>query len=261
MAPGVYKAFITEVIGTALAFEVDMVRFYAFSGYELDVTQGAPIFLSLEQHQPLFRMGFPTYLSLLSLYPVLAQSWVIGRISSCDFRKAGNRGFVGLDQFPVFFVMECPVAIILEVPCFYPLTSFLRMSAFGPYPQHLPLGMSDLAEGFTGCAVSVVIRPSPYDWVERSNYLHRRGLLMCIQVGPYCSNMLQDLFLLGDGQQCSTLPEFPDVKPQEVKPFPDVHDTGFGFTEFQSSLLEKCLNSRSGVGFQYFSGWGRCHKV
>src|SRR5262249_49986331 len=52
MAPGVYKAFVANVIRTALAFEVDMVRFYGFSRYELVSTQSAPIFLSLEQHQP-----------------------------------------------------------------------------------------------------------------------------------------------------------------------------------------------------------------
>ena len=49
--------------------------------------------------------------------------------------------------------------------------------------------------------------------------------------------MFEDFFLLWDGQQCSLFPEFPDVKPQEVKPFCDVYDPGFGFTECQPSFL------------------------
>ena len=93
------------------------------------------------------------------------------------------------------------------------------------------------------------------------NNLHSRGLLMCVQVGTYSPYMLQDFFLLWDAQQCSPLPEFPDVKPQEVKPFCDMHYPGFGFTECQSSFLEKFFQSWSDVGFQYFPCWGRCHKV
>src|SRR5215510_6361717 len=250
MAPGVYKAFVAEVICSALAFGVDMVRFYAFSSYELDSTQSAPIFLSLEQHQPLFRMGFPCYLSLLSLHPVLAQSWVVGSVPSCDFCEAGNGGYVGLDQFCLLFLVKGPVAVILKVSCFYPLTSFVRMSAFCPYPQHLPLGMSDFTEDFLGCAVSVVVRPSADHGVERFDYFHRSGLLMCVQVGAYCPDVFQDFLLLWDGQQCSRFPEFPDGKPQEVKPFCDVHDPGFGFTQLQSSFFEESLNTWSGVGFQ-----------
>ena len=231
------------------------------SRYELDSTQSAPIFLSLEQHQPLFRVGFPSYLSLLALYPIFLERWVVGRISPSDFGEAGDRGFVGLDQFCLRFIMECPIAIFPEVPCFYPLTSFLRMTAFCPYPQHLPLGMSDLLEGSLGCTVSVVICPPSYDWVERLDYLDCSGLLMCVQIGTYRPVMFQDLFLLWDGQQCTLFPEFPDVKPQEVEPFCDMHDAGFGFTERQSSLFEERLDSWSGVGLQYFPSWGRYHKI
>jgi hypothetical protein len=64
-----------------------MVRFYDFSRDKLDTTQSAPIFLSLEQHQPLFRVGFPSYLSLLPLYPVFLERRVIRRISPCDSNR------------------------------------------------------------------------------------------------------------------------------------------------------------------------------
>ena len=37
---------MVEILRTALAFEVDMVRFHVLSGYKLDATQSAPIFLS-----------------------------------------------------------------------------------------------------------------------------------------------------------------------------------------------------------------------
>ena len=205
------------------------------------MTQSAPIFLFLEQHQPLFRVGFPSYLSLLTLYPIFLERWVIGGISPCDLGEAGDRGCVGLDQFRLSFFLECPVAIAPKVACFYPFTSFIRVSAFRPYPEHLPLGMSDLSKGIFGCTVSVVVCPSSYYRIERLDYLHCRGLLMCVQIGTYGPCVFQDLFLLWDGQQCSPLPKFPDVKPKEVKPFCDMHYPGFGFTECQSSFLEKLL--------------------
>jgi hypothetical protein len=261
MAPGVYKAFVAKVLCSALAFEDNMVRLYGFSRYKLDSTQGAPIFLSLEQHQPLFRVGFPSYLSLLALYPVLFERWVIRRISPYDFSETGDRGLVGLSQFGLSIRMQCPVAVTLEVACFHPGATFIRVSALCPVPEHLPLGMSDFLEDSFGCTVSVIVRPSAYDGVERLNYLHRRGLLMCVQVGAYGPGMFQDFFLLWDGQQCSPLPEFPDVKPQEVKPFRDMHHTGFDFTECQSSFFKELFQSWSGICFQYFPCWGRGHKV
>ena len=236
-----------------------MVRFYGFSRNELDSTQGAPIFLSLEQHQPLFRVGFPSYLSLLALYPVLFERWVIGGISPCDLGEACDRGCIGLDQFCLSFPVECPVAVALEGADYPPFTSFLRMSAFCPYPKHLPLGMSNLLKDMFGCTVSGVVCPSSYHRIERPNNLHCQGLLMCVQVGTYVPYVFTDFFLLWDGQQLSLLPEFPDVKPQEVKSFCDMHNPGFSFTECQSSFLEKLLQAWSGVGFQYFSCGGRCH--
>ena len=180
-----------------------MVRFYGFSRYELDMTQSAPIFLFLEQYQPLFRVGFPSYLSLLPLCPIALERWVIGGVPPCDFGEACDRGCVGLDQFRLSFFLERPVAIAPKVARFYPFTAFVWVSAFGPFPQHLPLGVSHFLKGIFGCAVSVVVRPSSYDWIECLDYFHSSGLLMCVQVGANSPHMLEDFFLLGDGQQCS----------------------------------------------------------
>jgi len=65
-----------------------MIRFYAFTHDERDVTQSASVSLPLVQYQPLFLVGFPSHLLFLALCPVLAQSWVTGRIPSCDLREA-----------------------------------------------------------------------------------------------------------------------------------------------------------------------------
>jgi len=228
-----------------------MIRFYAFTHNKRDVTQSALISLPLVQYQPLFLVGFPSHLSLPALRPVLAQSWVIGGVLPCDLGEACDRGCVGLDQFCLPFP-ECPIAVVPKVADFHPFTSFSRVSAFRPDPEHLPLGMSDLLEDMFGCTVPVIIRPSSYDGVELPNDLPCRGLLMCVQVRSGCSYMFEHLFFLWDAQQFPFFPEFPDVKPQEVKPFLHMHYPGFGFTECQPSFLEKLFQSRSGIGFQYF---------
>src|SRR6266446_10152263 len=98
MAPRVYETFIVDVVCSTLTCRDNMIRFYAFSHYEWDFTQSASISLFLVQRQPLFLVGFPSHLLLLALRPVLAQSWVIGRILPCDFCEACDRGCVGLHQ-------------------------------------------------------------------------------------------------------------------------------------------------------------------
>ena len=79
----------------------------------------------------------------------------------------------------------------------------------------------------------------------------------------FCKRLMcKDFFLLWDGQQFFLpVPEFPDVKPQEVKPFFDMNCPGFAFVQCQPSLLEKFHHTRSSVGFQYFPSRGRYHKV
>ena len=72
MAPGVYNAFVLDIVCSTLACRDNMIRFYAFSCYERDSTQSASVSLLLVQYQPLFRVGFPSHLVLLPLCPVLA---------------------------------------------------------------------------------------------------------------------------------------------------------------------------------------------
>jgi hypothetical protein len=184
MAPGVYETFVVDVVCSTLTCGYDMIRFYVFPGYKWDGTQSASIPLFLVQHQPLFRKGFPSHLLLLSLYPVLAQSRVVGRVSPCNLGEAGDRGCVGFDQCRLC-LEKCPVAVAPKVACFHPFTSFVRVSAFGPHPEHLPLGMADFGEDVFGRRVPVVVRPSTNNGVEIPNDLHSRGLLMCVQVGSY----------------------------------------------------------------------------
>src|SRR5216683_1602148 len=123
-------------------------------------------------------------------YQVFLQGMVIGRMSPCDLCVACDRGFVGFDQLCLFF-LECPVAIISEVAGLDPFTTFIWVSALRPVPEHLPLGMSDLREDILGRRVPVVVRPSPYNWVQERNDLHCRGLLMCVQVGSYPSQVFE----------------------------------------------------------------------
>jgi hypothetical protein len=121
--------------------------------------------------------------------------------------------------------------------------------------------MSNLLKDVFGRTVSVIIRPSPSDRVECLDSLPCRGLLMCVQVGSRRSHVLEDFFLVWDGQPFPLFPEFPDGKPQEVQPFFDMHYPGFRCIECQASFLEELFYSRSGIGFQYFPCRGRCHKV
>jgi hypothetical protein len=237
-----------------------MIRFYAFSPYAGDVTQRASVSLFLVQYQPLFLVGFPSHLLLLALRPVLAQGWVIGGMPPCDFSEACDRGCVRLHQFRLAFP-ECPITVVPKIAGFHPLLAFIRVSALRPHPEHLPLGLSNLLKDVFGCTVPVIRRPSPYDRVECFDSLPCRGLLMCVQVGSRRSHVLEDFFLLWDGQQCSLCPEFPDVKPREVTPVFDMYYPGFGFIECQASFLEELFYSWSGIGFQYFPCRGRCHKV
>jgi hypothetical protein len=260
MAPGVYQTFITEVVCSTLTSRDEMIRFYGFSRYRRDSTQSASVSLSLVQYQPLFRGGFPSRPFLLALHPVLAQCWVIGRVFPCDFCEAGDGGCVGLNPFRLAFI-KCPMAVIPEVAGFHPFTSLGRVSAFRPPPEHMPVGMSDFLEDVLGSTVPVIIRPASYDGIEFFDYPPCRGLLMGVRVGTYGPHVFEDFVLLWDAQQFPLGPEFPDVKPQEVKPFFDVHDPGFGFTECQPSLLEELFHPWSGIGFQYVPHWGRYHKV
>src|SRR6266446_7347514 len=149
MAPGVYETFVVEVVCSTLTCGADRIRCYVFSGYKRDGTQGASLSWSLVQHQPLFLVGFPSHLSLLALHPVLAQRRILGRVSSCDLCVAGDWGCIGLHQF-CFVFLECPIAIVSEIASFHPFTSLVRVSAFCPVPEHLPLGMSYFLEDVLG---------------------------------------------------------------------------------------------------------------
>ena len=260
MAPGVDKTFIAKVVSSPLTCRDNMIRFYGFSRYTWDSTQSASVSLALVPSQPLLLVGFPSHLVLLALHPVLAQRWVTGRVLPCDRGEASDWGDVGFDQCCLSFI-ACPRAVVPEVAGFHPFTSLLRVSAFRPPPEHLPLGMSNFLEDMFGCTVPVIVCPSPDNRIAFLDDPPCRGLLRSVQGGSECPHVFEDFFLVWDGQPFALFPAFPDVKPQEVQPFLDVYDPGFGFTEGQTSFRKKFLSPWSGIGFQYFPCWGRDHKV
>lgn len=62
---------------------------------------------------------------------------------------------------------------------------------------------------------------------------------MCVQGGSYCPHVLEDFFLLWDGQQLLPVPELPDGEAKEVQPFCQVHTPGFSFVQCHTSFLEQ----------------------
>ena len=260
MAPGVYETFVVYVVCSPLTCREKMIRFYVFPRDEWDMTQHTSVSLFPVQYQPLFLGGFPAHLVLLALRPVVVQRWVIGGVLPGDLGEAGDRGCIGFDQFRLSFP-ECPIAIVPKITGFHPLPAFGRVAAFRPYPEHLPLGMSNLLKDVFGCTVPGIMRPAPDDRVKCFNDVPCRGLLMGVQVGSYCPHVFEDFFLLWDAQQCALFPEFPAVKPQKVQPCCKMHAPGFGFAERQTACVEKLFHPWSRIGFPYFSCRGRDHKV
>jgi len=186
MTPGVDETCMLHVVCSTLTWRDTMVRFSVFSRYTWDATQRALVSLFLGHSQPLLRVGFPSHLVLLALHPVWAQSWVIGRVLPCDFGEAGDRGCVGFDQRRLAFP-ECPLAVVPTRARLHPLTAFVRLSAFRPYPAHLPWGLSTLLKDVLGRAVSGGMRPTAPNGVA---FLHDppcRGWLLCVQGGSHGS--------------------------------------------------------------------------
>ena len=260
MAPGVYKTCVAEVVCSTLTWRDHRIRFSGFSRYKGDATQSASVSLSLGQYPPLLLVGFPAHVLLLALHPVLAQRWVIGRVLPCDRGEASDWGYVGFDQVCLSFI-EGPIAVVPEVARLHPCTSFVRVAAFRPPPEHLPLGMADFLKDMLGRTVPVVVCPSPDNRVECLPDPPCRGLLRCVQVRSDGPPVLEDFFLLWDGQQCALFPALPDVKPPAVQPCLAVHDPGFGCTACQASFLQQLLYPGSRIGCQYCPCWGRAHTV
>lgn len=71
MTPGVDQTCIVDVVCPTVTCGDNMIHLYALSRSKGDAAEGASISLPLVQHQPLFHIGFPSYLTLPSLPPVL----------------------------------------------------------------------------------------------------------------------------------------------------------------------------------------------
>jgi hypothetical protein len=215
---------------------------YGLAGDERDAAQGAFELLFPLENQSLFREGFPDQLLLATFGPIGALRRIVGRRLPSDFLEAGDRGLVELHQFG-FSGSKRPVAVVQEVARLHPVTRSLWVSAFRPSPEHLPVPVSDLVESLAGADVSVVIRPSPDNWVKFLDYLAGRGLLVRPQIGLDPLQVLQDLLFLGDDDRLLPAPEGPDRVPQEVEPLVDVDDAGVCFAECQARISEEFLDA------------------
>jgi hypothetical protein len=210
--------------------------------------------------QPLLRAGCPAHLLLLALRPVWAPRWVIGGMAPGALRDAGERGGSGLHQCRLA-CPTCPRTVVPNLAGFHPFSALVRVAAFRPPPAPRPVGMSHLLQDVCGGTVPVILRPAPYDRVKFLDSMPCRGVLMGVQGGAECPHGFENFFLRWDGQPLTLFPACPDVKPQEVHPFCDVHDPGFGFLECQATCVEQLCHPWSRIGCQYFPGRGRAHTV
>ena len=77
---------------------------------------------------------------------------------------------------------EGPATVVTKVTLANPLNRFVRVSAFGPSPEHLPRSVVRLFVGLFGRAVPVVVRPTSYHRVEISYHLSCGRLLVAVEI-------------------------------------------------------------------------------
>lgn len=224
-----------------------------------NMTHNTSVVLSLKQHQKLFNVGLPGYLSPVAGLPVFAQVRVVGAVTPSDLCVASNRRFGRFNQF-VFAVVKRPPAVIPEITGFHPFARFVGMATFSPLPQHLPLAMAHFGKYFFGRTMPVVISPAPDNRVKGVNYFSGLFLLMAAQIGFDAPKVFNNLLFLRFGQQ-GAMVEPSDVETQEVEPFIYVNKVGFGFTQLQATLPQKLHQLWFDIGFQYLLRRGCYHKV
>ena len=71
MTPGVDQTCVVEVVCPTVTYGDNMIHLNAFSRSKGNAAEGASISLPLVQHQPLFHIGFPAHVTLLTLPPIL----------------------------------------------------------------------------------------------------------------------------------------------------------------------------------------------
>ena len=219
----------------------------------------APAVLDPQQRQQLFRIGLSGHLSLASCLPVDSERGVKRAVAPAYFNEPSNRGGIRFNQL-IFPFVKCPVAVWFKVAGLDPLAGLVRMASFGPVPEHLPLAMSHFGKYFFSGAISVIHCPSPNDRVKVPNYRFGLFLLVGSQIVFDLAQMQQYLLSLGSGQQGAPVKPF-DLKAQEVEPFINMYNAGFGFAQLQTSFLQKLHYAGFDIGFQYFPCRGCDHKI
>jgi len=254
--PGVYETCMLHGLCSTLTGRDKRVRFSVFSRSTWDATQSAWVSLLLVHEPPLCLVGFPAHVLLRALHPVLAQSWVIGRVLPWDGGAAGERGCVGGAPRRLSFP-ACPRAVVPPRASRPPLPSCVRMSALRPAPEPRPWGLSHLLKDVLGRAVSGGMRPASPNGGAGLRDPHCRGVLLGVQGGSHGSEVLEPFCLLWDGQPCSSAPALPEREPQEVAPCLALHQPGVGCTARPSTVLEELFPLWSARGFQFLP-WGGC---
>ena len=249
MAPGMDHSAVGEAVRPARLAWDDMVRMERLINVEWQAAECTTVGLRRQQRLALLRVRPHRDPLLAALLPVGMQFRVIWAVPPTDLHKARDRGCAVPDQLDPLR-MEGPVAIAAEVAAPHPPTGFLGVSALGPLPEHLPLAVIRALEGCTGYAMTVVIGPASDDRGQVFYHPSGGGLLMGVQVGFDLPQMPEHLVLLGLRQQPPLIA--PDLEPQEVKPFRDVHDPGFGLAERQAPLPKKIFDPGPNVLLQYF---------
>ena len=101
----------------------------------------------------------------------------------------------------------------------------------------MPDQVVEFSEGPFGGAVPVIVAPSPDFRVKVAYDLHCGTLLVLLQKGFDGSVMSEYLFLLRLYKQCPWKP--PQLEPEEVDPLCAMDNTGFCFTQLESSVSKK----------------------
>src|SRR3954454_17030133 len=98
MAPGVDQSFVIQVIGSTSVLEYQMIALDPLTGDEREIAPGASGFLSLMQDPASCGEGLRDHLLGVAFRPGLAKRRVIGRVLTDDFRVAGDRRRIGLEE-------------------------------------------------------------------------------------------------------------------------------------------------------------------
>jgi hypothetical protein len=165
MTPTMNRPFVFRFIRPSCVARNNVIRLNWVVCSEWHPAHPTALAIPMQQFPSHLRVRVSGDVALCSLLPVAAEPRVIGTIAPADRDVARNRHRRWFDQLGVP-VRKCPVSVVTEVPASDPVAPFVWVAPLGPSPEHLPLAVSDVAERLFGCAMPVVVRPSPNDRVQ-----------------------------------------------------------------------------------------------